>query len=95
MISSLELCQIVESAFLPARCKCSVDSAGLMSVQLYSGRTGHADLLATGIATSTLTTSRAIASLISDLKAGLQVSSASGDGAADGYRKAGGARSRA
>jgi hypothetical protein len=68
MISSLELCQIVESGFLPMRCRCTVDAAGLMSIQLFDARNGHADLMASGIPTTTLTTSRAIAALVGGLK---------------------------
>jgi hypothetical protein len=68
MISSLELCQIVESGFLPLKCRCTVDSARLMSIHVLDPQSGRADLLASGIPTSTLRTSRAIASLISRLK---------------------------
>lgn len=78
MISSLELCQIIESSFLPARCQCSVDARGLMSIQLYTSLTGHADFMATGIEVSTLNTSRSIASLITGLKEDLRVRSLNG-----------------
>lgn len=78
MISTLELCQIIESSFLPARCQCSVDAKGLMSIQLYTSRTGHADFMATGIDVSTLNTSRSIASLITGLKEDLRLRSLGG-----------------
>lgn len=78
MISSLELCQIIESSFLPARCQCSVDGRGLMSIQLYTSITGHADFMATGIDVSTLNTSRSIASLITGLKEDLRLRSLNG-----------------
>jgi len=83
MISSLELCQIIESSFLPARCQCSVDARGLMSIQLYTSVTGHADFMATGIEVATLNTSRSIASLITGLKEDLRLRSLNG-GAAQG-----------
>ncbi len=76
MISSLELCQIVESSFLPSKCQCSVDASGLMAVQLFSPGAGQADLLVTGIPVSSLSTSRAIASLITGLKEELRLRSA-------------------
>jgi hypothetical protein len=79
MISSLELCQIIESSFLPARCQCSVDARGLMSIQLYTSHTGHADFMATGIEVSTLNTSRSIASLITGLKEDLRLRSLNSD----------------
>ena len=75
MISSLELCQIIESSFLPARCQCSVDGRGLMSIHLYTSVTGHADFMATGIEVSTLNTSRSIASLITGLREDLRLRS--------------------
>jgi hypothetical protein len=75
MISSLELCQIIESSFLPARCQCSVDARGLMSIQLSTSLTGHADFMATGIEVSTLNTSRSIVSLITGLKEDLRLRS--------------------
>lgn len=78
MISSLELCQIIESSFLPARCQCSVDAKGLMSIQLYTSITGHADFMTTGIEVSTLNTSRSIASLITGLKEDLRLRSLNG-----------------
>jgi len=86
MISSLELCQIIESSFLPARCQCSVDAKGLMSIQLYTSLTGHADFMATGIEVSTLNTSRSIASLITGLKEDLRLRSL-GNGSARGLER--------
>jgi hypothetical protein len=88
MISSLELCQIIESSFLPARCQCSVDARGLMSIQLYTSVTGHADFMATGIEVATLNTSRSIASLITGLKEDLRLRSLNGGSAQGMDRRA-------
>ncbi|WP_342652935.1 DUF1652 domain-containing protein [Pseudomonas sp. F3-2] len=68
MISALELCHIVESGFLPAKCKCTIDANDQMMIQIFDRDRGHADLLASGIPTSTLGSSRAIATLIASLK---------------------------
>lgn len=68
MISALELCHIVESGFLPAKCKCTIDANDQMMIQIFDRDRGHADLLASGIPTSTLDSSRAIATLIASLK---------------------------
>jgi hypothetical protein len=88
MISSLELCQIIESSFLPARCQCSVDARGLMSIQLYTSVSGHADFMATGIEVATLNTSRSIASLITGLKEDLRLRSLNGGSAQGMDRRA-------
>ncbi|SEI68177.1 DUF1652 domain-containing protein [Pseudomonas sp. NFR16] len=73
MISALELCHIVESGFLPAKCKCTIDANDQMMIQIFDRGRGHADLLASGIPTSTLGSSRAIAMLIASLKDDLRL----------------------
>ncbi len=78
MISSLELCQIVESALLPSRCQCSVDARGLMTIQLYSSGAGYPDFLVRRIPVSSLSTSRSIASLITGLNDQMRLRSAHG-----------------
>jgi hypothetical protein len=78
MISSLELCQIVESALLPSRCQCSVDARGLMTIQLYNCGAGYPDFLVRDVPVSTLSTSRSIASLITGLNEELRLRSAHG-----------------
>lgn len=72
MISTLELCHIVESGFLPAKCKCTIDANDQLVVQIFDRERGHADLLAAGIPVSSLNSSRAIANLIGTLKHGLE-----------------------
>jgi hypothetical protein len=73
MISSLELCHIVESGFLPAKCKCTIDANDQMMIQIFDRERGHAELLASGIPINTLVTSRAISALIASLKEGLKL----------------------
>lgn len=77
MISTLELCHIVESGFLPAKCKCTIDANDQIMVQIFDRERGHADLLAGGIPVSSLNSSRAIANLIASLKEDLKLHSAS------------------
>ncbi|MEN5029167.1 MULTISPECIES: DUF1652 domain-containing protein [Pseudomonas] len=77
MISTLELCHIVESGFLPAKCKCTIDANDQIMVQIFDRERGHADLLAGGIPVSSLNSSRAIANLIATLKEDLKLHSAS------------------
>lgn len=73
MISTLELCHIVESGFLPAKCKCTIDANDQIMVQIFDRERGHADLLAAGIPVTSLNSSRAIANLIAKLKDDLKL----------------------
>ena len=68
MISSLELRRIIESEFLPIKCICSIDPEGRMTVSLYQSQKGHAAFITEGLATGHLTSSRAIAGLVGELK---------------------------
>ena len=70
MISPLELCQIIESAFLPTRCVCKIDGEGRMTVNLYPSQKGHASFFVDGIRVDTLSSIRAIANLVSELRLG-------------------------
>ena len=76
MMSTLELCHIVESGFLPAKCKCTIDAKDQIMVQIFDRERGHADLLAAGIPVSSLNSSRAIANLIAKLKDELKLHAA-------------------
>ena len=68
MISNLELRKIVESSFLPLYCQCTIGHDGVMTVRISDPDSGRVDLLVTGIATAPLTSSRAIANLIAELR---------------------------
>lgn len=68
MISNLELRQIIESGFLPLKCVCAIDPDGRITVSLYQSQKGHAAFVAEGLTTEQLTSSRAIAALVGELK---------------------------
>jgi hypothetical protein len=68
MISNLELRHLIESGFLPVKCICSIDDAGVMSIQLLNPKTCSIGLTARGIPTSKLTSGRAIADFIEQIK---------------------------
>lgn len=68
MISQLELCQIIESGFLPKKCVCSINEDNLMTVALYEPEKGHPAFMADSINASELTTAKAIASLVQELR---------------------------
>ncbi|MDF2642179.1 MAG: hypothetical protein K0R45_1451 [Pseudomonas sp.] len=71
MLSHLELRQIVESGFLPMKSVCSINPDGMMTVELFHPMKGHAAVIAQGIPVEGLETSRAIASLVAQLKSEL------------------------
>ena len=69
-LSNLELRSIIESAFLPMRCNCTVMD-DTMTVEVIDPATERVELLSTGIALDGLDTSRALCELISELRADL------------------------
>lgn len=69
-LSNLELRSIIESAFLPMRCNCTVLD-DTMTVEVIDPTTEHVELMVTGIALDRLDTSRALCELISELRADL------------------------
>jgi hypothetical protein len=70
-LSDLELRSIVESAFLPLRCNCSVSALKTMTVEIIDPATDHVELFVSGIALDRLDTSRAICDLITQLRSEL------------------------
>jgi hypothetical protein len=69
-ISPLELRHIIECGFLPLQCRCSIDEMKNVSIELVDPASGK-NLVAGGIPIAQLDTSRAIASLIAELKSQL------------------------
>jgi hypothetical protein len=69
MISTLELRHIIECGFQPLSCTCSVNSDGSLMIKVLDPSSGRVDLLVTAVKTSELTSSRAIANLIGELRA--------------------------
>jgi hypothetical protein len=68
MISTLELRHIIECGFQPLSCTCSVNPDGSLMIKVFDSTSGRIDLLITGVRTSELTSSRAIANLIGELR---------------------------
>lgn len=67
MISTLELRHIIETAFLPTRCVCSIRHDSL-NIQLIDPSNQQELLTVAGIDPKALGSSRAIANLISEIK---------------------------
>lgn len=68
MLSTLELRNIIESSFLPVRCRCTQATDQSLTVQLYDRRFQRVDLQVTGISTAQLDSSRAISNLVMSLR---------------------------
>ena len=68
MISVPELSHILETAFLPMRCTCKVGEGNILVLQLTSHITYQVVLTVTGIYALNLTSSRAIANLVAEIK---------------------------
>lgn len=67
-LSTLELRSIVEGAFLPLRCTCSVTQDESLTVQINDPGSEHVELLVTGISLNRLNTSRDISELVAELR---------------------------
>lgn len=67
-LSTLELRSIVESAFLPMRCKCSVAPDSSMTVEIADPHSERVELLVTGISLDRLNTTRDISELVAELR---------------------------
>ncbi|WNW11052.1 DUF1652 domain-containing protein [Pseudomonas sp. DTU_2021_1001937_2_SI_NGA_ILE_001] len=67
-LSTLELRSIVEGAFLPLNCTCTIAPDQSMTVQIAEPRTGRVDLLVTGISLERLNSSRDISNLVAELR---------------------------
>lgn len=70
-LSDLELRSIIESAFLPLRCNCTVSALKTMTVEVVDPATEHVELFVSGIALDRLDTSRSICDLITHLRSEL------------------------
>lgn len=67
-LSTLELRSIVEGAFLPLSCTCTIAPDRSMTIQITEPATGRVDLLVTGIDLRRLDSSRAINDLVAGLR---------------------------
>ena len=70
-LSNLELRSIIERAFLPLRCNCTV-LEDLMTVEVIDPATEHVELFASNIALDSLDNSHALCVLIRDLQTELE-----------------------
>ena len=73
MISGPDLRHIVEMAFLPKRCACTIGEDGLMTIEIFHQHTNLAELTVSGIDSSSLTAGRAIAALVLGLREELRL----------------------
>ena len=70
-LSNLELRSIIESAFLPLRCNCTV-LEDVMTVEVIDPATEHVELFVSNIALDSLDNSHALCVLICNLQADLE-----------------------
>lgn len=68
MISTLELRHIIECGFLPLSCSCTMNVDGSLMIKVTEPSSGQVELLVTGVSSRPLTSSRAIANLIGELR---------------------------
>ncbi|WP_244653150.1 DUF1652 domain-containing protein [Pseudomonas syringae] len=73
MLSHADLRHIMETAFFPVLCTCTINSDGLMTVELSHPRTQAKELTVSDISVAQLTTGRAIATLVMDLREQLRL----------------------
>lgn len=66
-ISLLELRHVIESGFLPLKCRCTADANGDLTIELVDELTGT-NFVTGGISVAGLQTSRDIANLVGQLK---------------------------
>lgn len=68
VISTLELRHIIESAFLPLKCKCTALDVDSLTIQLINPDSLAVELCVTGVSVKDLQSSRSIAALITELR---------------------------
>lgn len=78
MISTLELRHIIECGFAPLSCSCTANPDGSLMIKVFEPTSGRVDLLVTAVTTTELTSSRAIANLIGELRSEMAAHHAAG-----------------
>ncbi|OLF53217.1 DUF1652 domain-containing protein [Pseudomonas chlororaphis] len=68
MLSMGELRQILESGFLPLSCHCTVNADGSLAIKVFEPHSGRIELLLTGVSTEQLTSVRAVANFVGELR---------------------------
>lgn len=87
MISSHDLRHIVESAFFPMKCVCTISPGDTMTVQIIDEQSGDEEFTVTGIDTAPLTSMRPIVELIHELKGDMKLRRAAAPELKDRRRK--------
>lgn len=72
MLPERELCQIIESGFLPLSCTCTVNGNGALSVRIFDPASGRVDLQLNGVAVSSFNSIRSVANFIGELRTEMQ-----------------------
>jgi len=67
-LCALELRSIIEHAFLPRHCVCSVQADQSMSVEIKDPKTGRVELFVPNISIERLSNTREISNLIAELR---------------------------
>lgn len=73
MFSILELRHIIETAFLPTKCICTFDPNNNLMIQLIDEETQQEELTVIGVDPQGLTSSRAIAQFVAEVKEELRL----------------------
>jgi hypothetical protein len=73
MISMRELRHIIECGFFPFSCTCTTNPDGSLMIKVFDPSSGQVELLVTAVTTEKLTSSRAIAQLIGELRSEMAV----------------------
>lgn len=68
MLSDLEIQHLLETAFLPDRCICTLDPFGSINVQIFDQRTEELLLTLAGISRVEVASSRSIANLVGQIR---------------------------
>ena len=68
MLSDLEIKHLLETAFLPQRCVCSLVPYGSISVQIFDQGSSEPLLTIAGISRVEVTSSRSIANLVGQIR---------------------------
>lgn len=87
MISSHDLRHIVESAFYPMKCVCTISPGDTMTVQIIDEQLGDEEFTVTGIDTGPMTSMRPIVEFIHELKEEMKLRQAAAPNLKDRRRK--------
>lgn len=73
-LSALELRHLIEQAFLPARCRCTLSGFGVpsLTIEIYAENAISINFLVASVDISMLNSSRAISNLIAELRYDLE-----------------------